>query len=95
MVSTNLWKEVRRVLLDEGQAEKKRLWVKECQKTKLWQLWEILFETDINDYELLEARIYAYGSHIKQTEYFHRDIFICLVAFLCILVNDVTPKYQK
>jgi hypothetical protein len=88
MVQTNLFREMRRVLTDAQHEEKKKLWVGECQKTKLCQLWEILFETDINDRELLEERIYAYGSHIKQTEYFHRDIFICLVAFLNLVIKD-------
>ena len=87
MIQTNLWKEMRCVLTDERHAEKKKLWMEECKKTKLWQLWEILFETDIQDHELLEERIYAYGSHIKQTEYFHRDIFICLVAFLNLVIK--------
>ena len=87
MVQTNLFREMHCVLMDERYAEQKRLWAKESRKTKLWQLWEILFETDINDHELLEERIYAYGSHIKQTEYFHRDIFICLVAFLNLVIK--------
>ena len=87
MVQKNLIREIRRVLTDERQAEKKKLWVQECKKTKFWQLWEILFETDIQDGDLLESRIYAYGSNIKQTEYFHRDIFVCLVAFLNLVIK--------
>ncbi|MBR3811729.1 MAG: hypothetical protein IKJ16_05290 [Agathobacter sp.] len=87
MVQTNLFREMRRVLKEERYAEKKALWMKECKRTKLCQLWEILFETDINDYDLLEERIYTYGSRIKETEYFHRDIFICLVAFLNLVIR--------
>jgi len=34
--------------------------MEECKKTKLWQLWEILFETDIHDrvnYAVTDARL--------------------------------------
>ena len=65
MVQTNLIREIHSVLTEERYAEKKELWMKECKRTKLCQLWEILFETDIKDYDLLEERIYTYGSRIK------------------------------
>ena len=49
--------------------------------------YEFLFETDVENYALLENRIYAYGSQIKETDYLHRDIFIWLVAFLNLVIK--------
>ncbi len=87
MFQISLFKQIRRVLMEERYVEEKEAWMEECKTTKLWQLWEILFETDVRNRALLEARIYAYGSHIKENEYLHRDIFICLVAFLNLVIK--------
>ena len=87
MLKTNVFKYLYRMLRSEKYKEKKRTWLKECRETKLWSLWEILFETDVDDYALLESRIYAYGSLIKETDYLHRDIFIWLVAFLNLVIK--------
>ena len=87
MLKNNLFKYLCCVLKNEIYAEEKKKWLKECRETKLWSLWEILFETDIDDYVLLETRVYAYGSQIKETDYFHRDIFIWLVAFLNLVIK--------
>ena len=87
MLRNNLFKYLCCVLGGDVYIEKKRIWLQECKNTKLWSLWEILFETDIEDYALLESRIYAYGSRIKETDYLHRDIFIWLVAFLNLVIK--------
>ena len=87
MFQISLFKQMRRVLLEDCYIEEKEAWLGECKNTKLWQLWEILFETDVRNRALLEARIYAYGSQIKETEYLHRDIFIWLVAFLHLVIK--------
>ena len=87
MFQINLFKQIRRVLMDENYAEEKEIWLEECKSTKLWQLWEILFETDVRNRALLEARVYAYGSQIKENDYLHRDIFIWLVAFLNLVIK--------
>ena len=87
MFHISLFKQIRRTLMDDCYAEEKEAWLEECRNTKLWQLWEILFETDIRNRSLLEARIYAYGSQIKETDYLHRDIFIWLVAFLNLVIK--------
>ena len=71
----------------ERLAKEKEEWLKVCKETKLWMLWEILFETDVRNRAVLEARIYAYGSQIKETDYLHRDIFIWLVAFLNLVIK--------
>ena len=78
---------MKRVLKDEYYVVEREAWLEECRTTKLWLLWEILFETDIHNIALLEARVYAYGSQIKETDYLHRDIFIWLVAFLNLVIK--------
>lgn len=87
MVQTSLFKQMKRVLKDEYYVVEREAWLEECRTTKLWLLWEILFETDIHNIALLEARVYAYGSQIKETDYLHRDIFIWLVAFLNLVIK--------
>ena len=87
MFQISLFKQMRRVLTDECYAEEKEIWLEECRNTKLWRLWEILFETDVRNRSLLEARIYAYGSLIKENDYLHRDIFIWLVTFLNLVIK--------
>ena len=87
MFQISLFKQMRRVLMDDCYQEEKEMWLAECKDTKLWQLWEILFETDVRNRAVLEARIYAYGSQIKETDYLHREIFIWLVAFLNLVIK--------
>lgn len=87
MFYTNLFQKMKQVFRDEEYREIRNAWVKECKGTKLWRLWEILFETDVENYALLESRIYEYGSQIKETEYLHRDIFIWLVACLNLVIK--------
>ena len=87
MLQDNLCKRMYRILTEERYEQKKNLWMKECKDTKLAHLWKILFETDVENKELLETRIYAYGSHIKEGEYLHREIFIWLVAFLNLVIK--------
>lgn len=64
--------------------------LEECKATKIAKLWNILFETDIKDSELIEARIYEYGSLLKEDDYWGREIFICLVAFLNLVIKQET-----
>lgn len=87
MFQISLFNQICRVLMEERYAEERQAWLKECKTTKLWQLWEILFETDVHNRTLLEERVYAYGSRIKETDYLHREIFIWLVAFLHLVIK--------
>ena len=87
MFQMSLFEYMRRVLMEEHFEEEKEKWLQECSCTKLWKLWEILFETDIRNRSLLEARVYAYGSLIKENDYLHRDIFIWLVTFLNLVIK--------
>ena len=61
--------------------------LEECKNTKLAMLWNILFETDVRDVEILEQRIYAFGSQVKENDYWGREIFVCLVAFLNLVIK--------
>ena len=88
MVQMNLFKQMKRVLKDEYYVVEKEAWLEECKTTKLGLLWEILFETDVRNTMLLESRIYAYGSMIKENDYLHRDIFIWLVTFLNLVIKQ-------
>lgn len=53
-----------------------------CESPKVRLLWEILFETRIQDIELLEYRVYQYGSMVKEHDYLGREIFVGLVSLL-------------
>ncbi len=83
----NLFQKMHRVLTADYYCEERARWLEECKNTKLGMLWEILFETDVRNRALLESRIYAYGSKIKEADYLHRDIFICLVSFLNLVIK--------
>ena len=60
----------------------------ECKDTKLVKLWNILFETDIRDAETMEERIYEFGSMVKEEDIWGREIFVCLVAFLNLVIKQ-------
>lgn len=90
MYQISLFRYIRRVLTEDRYMEEKTAWLEECKDTKLGLLWSILFETDIRNRTLLEARIYEYGSKIKESDYVHREIFICLVAFLNLVIKKET-----
>lgn len=53
-----------------------------CDSPKVKLLWEIFFEIDMQNVELLEEHIYRYGSMVKEHDYFGRDLFIIMVALL-------------
>ena len=87
MFKVSLFDEMTRIMEDEEYQEERERWLEECSGTKLLQLWEILFETDVRNLSVLESMIYAYGSQIKETDYVHRDIFIGLVSFLNLVIK--------
>ncbi len=66
---------------EEGREELEELLLG-CESPKTVLLWEILFETRIQDVELLEHRIYQYGSMVKEHDYFGRELFVTLVSLL-------------
>ena len=75
------------VLTEERMEHKKAALFKECGETKIVLLWKIFFETDIHDTELLKERIYRYGSLLKEKDYFGRELFLCLVAVLNLVIK--------
>ena len=76
-----------RILKDETLEDKKALLFQECKNCKLVLLWQILYETEVTDKELLKERIYAFGSKVKEGDYWGREIFLCLVAFLNLVIK--------
>lgn len=43
---------------------------------RLVLLWEIFVETDLQDIELMEEKIYQYGSYLEEKDYLGRIIFM-------------------
>jgi len=67
--------------------ERREAFLAECPKSKLVLLWRIMCDTEISDTELLRDRIYEFGSLIKDEDCWGRDIFLCLVAFLNLVIK--------
>lgn len=76
-----------RMLKDERRRGQVALVLESCKNTKIAKLWNILFETDVRDAETLETRIFEFGSMIKEDDVWGRDIFVCLVAFLNLVIK--------
>ena len=76
-----------RMLVDEKLEYKKEAFFKECRDSQLILLWRILFETEVTDVDLLKERIYKYGSNLKEQDYFGREVFLCLVSFLNLVIK--------
>ncbi len=53
-----------------------------CDSVKLRMLWEIFFDTEIHDVDLLEERIYAFGSKLREKDLLGREVFVALVGIL-------------
>ena len=75
------------MITDERYGRQKYAFLEECRKTKIVKLWKILFETDMREVELLESRIYEFGSMIKEEDTWGREIFVCLVALLNLVIK--------
>ena len=80
-------KYVYNLLTDYELEYKKELLFKDCKKSQLVLLWRILFETDISDVDLLQERIYEFGSNLRAQDYLGRDVFLCLVALLNLVIK--------
>ena len=75
------------ILFEEKLEYKKEMLFKSCHESQLVLLWRILFETDIQDTELLKERIYRFGSNLKEQDYVGREVFLCLVALLNLVIK--------
>ena len=80
-------KYIYQVLTDDVLGDKKEKLLEACPKSKLILLWKILYETEIDNTEILKERIYEFGSLIKDDDHWGRDIFLCLVAFLNLVIK--------
>ncbi len=76
-----------RILTEENLEYKKAKLFKECKDTQIVLLWKILFETEIGDTDVLKERIYKYGSILREQDYLGREIFLCLVAVLNLVIK--------
>ena len=76
-----------RLLTEEKLEHRKTLFMKECGETRIVLLWQILFETDMKDTDVLNDRIYRYGSMLREKDYLGREIFLCLVALLNLVIK--------
>ncbi len=76
-----------RMLKDEKRRGQISMVLDSCQNTKIAKLWNILFEIDVRETEVLETHIYEFGSMIKEDDVWGRDIFVCLVAFLNLVIK--------
>ena len=83
----NIAKLLYRILFDEKLEYKKEELFKECKESQLVLLWRILFETELSDVDLLKERIYKFGSNLKEQDYFGREVFVCLVALLHLVIK--------
>jgi hypothetical protein len=90
MTNMNLAKYLYRILFDEALEYKKDAFFKECEESQLVLLWRILFETELRDTELLKERIYRFGSNLKEQDYLGREVFLCLVALLNLVIKPKT-----
>ena len=59
-----------------------------CDSPKLKLLWEILFETGLNEVDLLEERVYQYGSMVREQDYIDREIFMGMISLLNTVKNQ-------
>ncbi len=76
------------MLTEEERREELEELLSSCESPKVRLLWEILFETGICEIDLLERRIYQYGSMVKEYDYLGREIFVGMVSLLKQLKNQ-------
>ena len=87
MANISVAKYLYKMLFDENLEYKKEEYFKACKGLQLVLLWKILFETELNDKELLKERIYTFGSNLKEQDYLGREVFVCLVALLHLVIK--------
>lgn len=75
------------LLTNEKMEYRKEALLKTCEDTQIAMLWNIFFETDIRDKEMLKGRVYEYGSSLKEQDYLGRELFLCLVAVLNLVIK--------
>lgn len=68
--------------MDRKQPNVLRDLIWKCDSPKVKVLREIFFETGIEEVELLEERVYQYGSLIREQDYIGRKIFLGMITLL-------------
>ncbi len=58
-----------------------------CSSPRMRILWEIFFDTGMDNIGLLEDRIYQYGSMVKEKDQIGREIFLGAIALLQEIKN--------
>ena len=76
------------IFMDENMEYKREALFKECGDSQLVLLWRILYETEVEDTETLKARIYEFGSNVKEQDYVGREVLLFLVAFLNLVIKQ-------
>ena len=56
--------------------------IRSCESPKMQLLWEIFFDTGMDELALLEERVYQYGSMVKEQDVLSREIFLGMVTLL-------------
>ncbi len=87
MTNINVAKYLYMILFDEKLEYKKEVFFNVCKESQLILLWKILFETELRDTELLKERIYKFGSNLKEQDYVGREVFVCLVGLLHLVIK--------
>lgn len=64
-----------------------------CESPKIRLLWEIFFEIDVRDIDVLERHIYEYGSMVKEHDYAGRELFVGMVSLLSQLKKRNSQKH--
>ena len=80
-----LARQLHRIFTEEVFRKQRTILLEACETERMMLLWQILFETDIRDKDLLEERIYHYGSLLTDEDKFERELFVCLVTLLDLL----------
>ena len=79
---TSIAKCLRSILADEpGQNQLEKV-ILSCDSPKIKVLWEIFFETGMEEVALLEDRIYRFGSMIREQDHLDREIFLGMISLL-------------
>ena len=77
-----------KIIIGKESSEKLGDMIHKCDSVKLRLLWEIFFETGIHEVQLLEERVYAFGSELKEKDLLEREVFLALVSILHQLKSE-------
>lgn len=79
---TTIAQYMREIFMGNQSSEELSDMIHNCDSAKVRILWDIFFETGIHDLELLEERIYAYGSELQERDLLGREVFLALISIL-------------